>query len=138
MKVSRYLALLGAVAVAGCAASGATQDSSAISKAKALEDYIEVGQLEELALIRTRDQIHYKVVSEKHIIIYDRKKSYLATFRRACRELKETHVTPDIRHDRNTIRARFDTIRGCRIESLYALDDGQAEELIQLGEGPGG
>ena len=69
MKVSRYLVLLGAAAVAGCAASGATQDSSAISKAKALEDYVEVGQLEELALIRTRDQIHYKVVSEKHIII---------------------------------------------------------------------
>ena len=136
--MSRYLIFLSAALVAGCAASGTTQDSSAISKAKALEDYIEVGQLEELALIRTRDQIHFKVVSEKHIIIYDRKKSYLATFRRACKELKETHVTPDIRHDRNTIRARFDTIRGCRIESLHALDVGQAEELIQLGEGPGG
>ena len=97
-----------------------------------------MGQLKELALIRTGDQIHYKVVSEKHIIISDRKTSYLATFQRACKELKEKHITPDVRHERNTIRARFDTIRGCRIESLYALDVGQAEELIQLGEAPGG
>ena len=136
--MSRYLTLLSAALVAGCAASGTTQDSIAISKAKTFDDYIEVGQLKELASVRTRDQIHYKAVSEKHIIIYDGKTSYLATFQRACKELKEQHITPDVRHERNTIRARFDTIRGCRIESLYALDVGQAEELIQLGEAPGG
>jgi hypothetical protein len=78
------------------------------------------------------------VVSEKHIIIYDRKTSYLATFRRACKEFQDWHVTPDIRHNPNTIQARFDTIRGCKIESLFALDESQAEELIQLGKAPGG
>ncbi len=135
--MSRYLMFLGVVLIAGCAETGTKQESSAISKSKAFADYIEVSQLKELALIRTRDQIHYKVVSEKHIIIYDRKTSYLATFRQACKELQGGHVTPDIRHDLNTIRARFDTIWGCRIEALYALDLAQAEELILLGMAPG-
>ncbi len=129
---------LGVVLITSCAETGTKQESSAISKEKVFEDYIEVSQLKELDVVRTRDQIHYKVVSEKHIIIYDRKRSYLATFRRACKELQGRHVTPDIRHDLNTILARFDTIRGCKIELLYALDEGQAEELIQLGKAPGG
>ena len=128
---------LGVALVTGCAETGTTQEPSAISKETVFEDYIEVSQLKELDVVRTRHQTHYKVVSEKHIIIYDRKTSYLATFRRACKELQNRHV-PDIRHDLNTIRARFDTIRGCKIEFLYALDEGQAEELIQLGKAPGG
>ncbi len=136
--MSRYLMFLGVVLIAGCAETGTKQESSAISKEKVFEDYIEVSQLKELDVIRTRDQIHYKVVSDKYIIIYDRKTFYLATFRQACKELQGGHVTPDIRHDPNTIRARFDTIRGCKIELLYALDEGQAEELIQLGKAPGG
>ena len=44
---------------------------------------------------------------------------------------------PDKRHDANTIRSRFDTIRGCRIAEIYALDEVEAEEIKNIGEAPG-
>ena len=33
--------------------------------------------------------------------------------------------------------SRFDTIRGCRIGAIYALDEAEAAELENIGEAPG-
>ena len=120
---------------AGCA-SGPPEDS-VIVKNDAVDDYIIVAELEEIDAIRTRDQLHYKIVTENYIIVSDRKNSYLLAFKRRCRELRDIEVTPDIRRERNTLRARFDTYRGCQIRSLYELNRGQADELLALGEEPG-
>ena len=35
------------------------------------------------------------------------------------------------------MRAKFDTIRGCRIAAIYALDEAEAAELKNIGEAPG-
>ena len=48
-----------------------------------------------------------------------------------------TRITPDKRWDSNKIRARFDTIRGCRIGSVYALTEAELAELESIGEAPG-
>ena len=56
---------------------------------------------------------------------------------RDCRELDEFRVTPDYRREANLLRARFDTIRGCHIGKIYAVDKGQAQELENLGDAPG-
>ena len=36
-------------------------------------------------------------------------------------------------NDPSQLRARFDTIRGCRIHEIYPLQDGEADELEGVG-----
>lgn len=134
--MNKCLMLLATVLIVGCAQTETTQESSAISKEKSFEDYIEVSELKELGSARTSDQAQYRVVSAEHVIIEDHKTFVLAKLQR-CKKFGGGGATHDARHDPNTIRARFDTIRGCRIEALYVLDVGQAEELILLGMAPG-
>ena len=124
-------ALVILVLQAGCAA----RKDPAVSVA--VEDFIAVAQLEELDKIRTRNDYSWEYLSERFIIVKTRDGEYLLRFQRRCRELYEVPVQPDIRFEPNLLRARFDTIRGCRIDKLYAIEPGQADELRQLGWAPG-
>ena len=124
-------ALVILVLQAGCAA----RKDPAVSVA--VEDFIAVAQLEELDKIRTRNDYSWEYLSERFISVKTRDGEYLLRFQRRCRELYEVPVQPDIRFEPNLLRARFDTIRGCRIDKLYAIEPGQADELRQLGWAPG-
>lgn len=112
--------------LAGCAAQSDPKLDDAI------EDFIAVSGLEELDSIKSRDQFRVSELSERYVFLTTRKDTYLARFTRRCYELNENQVTPDIRYDRWTLRARFDTIRGCQIEKFFAIDAAQAEELEML------
>ena len=125
--------LIVVVAALGVACAGSTNEQGVVAQNDAIEDYILVAELESLDSIRTRKQFHHKVITERYIILTDGRNSYLAAFDRRCWELKQTEITPDVCHDRHTIRARFDTYRGCRLGHLYAVTEGQAQELIQVG-----
>lgn len=120
------------VLCSACATS--PKEESVIAKNDAIDDYITVAELESVDAIRTRQQVHHKAITDSYIILTDGRSDYLATFDRRCRELDDPNVTPDVRRDAHTIRARFDTYRGCRISNLYSITDGQKQELEQLGE----
>jgi len=127
--------LIVAFAVLGLGCAGAPENESVLSENDAVEDYIKVAELREIDAIRSSRQLHYKSITEKYIIIDDGKKSYVVVFASACRELDDHRmVTPDIRHERHTLRARFDTFRGCRIQALYEIGEGQAQEIVNLGQ----
>ena len=114
--------------VAACATSNDSRQDDA------LRDFIEVGMLQEQDRIRTSSQDHWEVVS-KHFVIYKaRKQEYLIEFRSACYDMFENVIVPDERWDHNLIRARFDTLKGCRIDKIYSLAEGQAAELTELGK----
>lgn len=134
--LSKGLTTLVVASILGCA-STPQEGESVIQQNDAVDDYIRVAELPETDAIRKRGELHHRVVTEKYIILSDRKNSYLAVFRQRCRELNELSVTPDIRHDLNTVRARFDTYRGCRIQTLYEITAGQVQELLDLGEKSG-
>ena len=134
--LSKGLTVLVAASMLGCA-STPQEGESVIKQNDAVDDYIRVAELPETDAIRKRGELHYTTVTEKYIVLRDRKSSYLAVFRQRCRERDEQAVTPDIRHDLNILRARFDTYRGCRIQTLYEITEGQAQELIDLGDRPG-
>ncbi|MDH3615522.1 MAG: DUF6491 family protein [Gammaproteobacteria bacterium] len=125
------LAVLMATLLIACASQPDTRVNDAV------DDFIVVSELKELDTVRMREQFHYTELSEHYIILKTRKENYLVKFQRRCRELNEREVTPDIRFERNTLRAGFDTIRGCRIDRMYAIDKGQAQELVHLGKAPG-
>ena len=107
---------------------------------EAVRDYVAAAELEEVGEIRLREQLHYTYVNDRYVSIDTRRGDYLVEFLRNCWELRENQITPemvDIRRDNNYLRARFDTIRGCRISTIYEITAGQREELKALGDAPG-
>ena len=104
----------------------------------AVADFIQVAELTPKDSIRTRRGYNYTVISERYVVLKSHNDYYLAEFTRDCRELNDqTRVPPDYRYDANVLRARFDTIRGCRIAKLFTIEEWQAEELETLGDAPG-
>lgn len=104
---------------------------------EAVEDFVSVRGLEEVDKVRTDTSEGYHELNEYYVIYQTRRGDYLFQFARRCWELNEQRITPDTRRDGNTIRARFDTLRGCRIDKIYGLTETDADELKQLGEAPG-
>lgn len=128
--------LLGLVAAA--AVLGACSTQGKIPSREAVDDYVTVAALEEVKFARYTRQLSHSYLNDYYVILSERDKLYLAEFSRRCYELTEhDRITPDVRRDRNMIRARFDTIRGCIIKALYKLNEGQAAELQSLGDAPG-
>jgi hypothetical protein len=117
--------------LAACAAS--PDKESILSKNDAIDDFIEVSDLNEISLIRIRRELQHKPITEDYIILYDGQDPYLVAFKRRCRELNASEVTPDYRYEARKLHARSDTYRGCRIHSLYEITEGQALELLSLG-----
>jgi hypothetical protein len=114
----------------GCAAQPGPTRTDAIG------DFIKVAELEEQDTVRAPGNFHHTYLTERYVILETRKEKVLVQFRRRCRALNETLVVPDVR-DGNILRARFDTIRGCRIDQMFSIDEGQAQELENIGEAPG-
>ncbi len=111
----------------------------------AIQDYIAVAELPEVDKIRTsRDAGMEKLGNRRYIFLKARRKTYLVEFGRDCWELYDDTrlatdpLTWDQRHDANYLRPRMDTIRGCRIGRAFELNEGQVEEIRNLGEAPTG
>ncbi len=103
----------------------------------AIEDFIAAAELEEVEKVRTRGHYGYSYLSDEFVILRTRDGEFLVRFQRRCRELNQLPVQPDLRYDSNNLRPRVDTIRGCRIDKMYALHPGQVAELEYIGEPPG-
>lgn len=126
--------LLTALVLTGCVTGYDPQEIEAV------RDYVAANQLEEVDRIRLYSQMSYTYINDYFVTIPTRRGDYLAEFVQECREMRRHEFTPDmvdIRRDTNWIRARFDTIRGCRIGTIYVITDEQAKELRDLGDAPG-
>lgn len=124
------LAVLAATPLQACAAERVAEENVAI------DDFIVVSELEPIKVARFRHQYSYKQLTEHYVVLMTRDDYFLVEFKRRCRELNMLPVTPDVRFERNKLRAGVDTIRGCYIDRLFAIDKAQAEELENIGSGP--
>ena len=114
-------------------AEESTQDVS-----QAVRDFVELRGLEELDALRSGTNDGWQQLDDRFIIYSGRRETYLVEFARRCHELNDnTRITPDKRWDTNTVRAKFDTIRGCRIGKIYGLTEAEVAELENIGEAPG-
>lgn len=104
---------------------------------EAVEDFIAVRNLPEVDKIRSDSTDGWYELNNYYVIYQTRRGDYLFQFARRCWELDEQRVTADKRWDANTVRARFDTLRGCRIDKIFSLTETDADELKQLGSAPG-
>jgi len=132
--MNRFILAAAAMLLSGCATHerAVTQDEE-----QAIRDYILVRGLEEVHRMRSSNSDSWDELDEYFIIYDTRRNTYLVEFNRACYELNENRVTPDLRWEANTIRARSDTIRGCQIDKIFVLTEADVAELKSLGELPG-
>ena len=129
--------MIAAALLAACAAQD-EKDQSTQDAVQAVRDFIEVRGLDELDKMPSSSSDSWESI-ENHFLIYKgRRDTYLVEFSRRCYELDDnTRIIADKRWDGNIIRARFDTIHGCRIHKIYALTEAETVELENLGEAPG-
>ena len=124
-----------AVLLSACAAQDAEQRQE---ESQAVRDFIAVRELEKLKKMSTALRDSWTIIDDRFIVYRSRRGQYLVEFDRRCYELGGgSRVVPDERRVRNTVYARTETIRGCRINTIYALTEAEAEELESLGKAPG-
>lgn len=124
--------------LAACASQDEQPEASTQDVNQAVRDFIDLRELEELSALQSGTSDSWRQVSEKFIIYSGRRDTYLIEFGQRCYELNDNmRITPDKRWDANTIRAKFDTIRGCRIAKIYGLDEAEVVEIENIGEAPG-
>jgi len=136
--MKRITLILLIAGLAACATQDEQAEQSTQDTAQAVRDFIEVRGLEELPKLRSSGQDRWTSIEDEFLIYEGRREVYLVQFYRRCYELSDnTRIVPDKRWDGNFVHARSDTIRGCRIEKIYALTEAEAAELEQIGETPG-
>lgn len=118
-------------------ACAAERDIRTQDKEQAVRDYVAVRRLEEVDKLRSGSADRWEEIEARFVIYETRKDTFLIEFSRACYELSGSTVVADLRREKNTIRARFDTLRGCRIDKIFALNEADVAELKSLGEVPG-
>lgn len=117
--------------LAGCVSTPPPVDRAAV------EDFIVVQHLERVDSLRTGGDSSSDVarhINDYHLRYKSRRKYYLVAFMHRCPPQYGT-VTTDVRIG-NTLTARSDTIRGCRIDRIYRMSREQAVELQSLGTAP--
>lgn len=123
-----------ALLLAACATSYEEQEVEAV------RDYVAAAELEEVDEIRYFSRMSHRYVNDFFVTVDTRREQFLVEFNRRCLDLKRSDFTPqmaDIRRDNDVLRARFDTIRGCRIGRIYKITDLQLIEVHDLGDAPG-
>lgn len=126
--------LLAALSMAAC---GTMYNDQEI---EATRDFVAANELQEVDDFRLFEQLNYRYINDHFVAVDTRRGDYLLEFRNRCRALTTNDFTPDmvdVRRDSSRIRARFDTIRGCRIDKIYSITEDQLNELRELGDAPG-
>jgi len=136
MKVTALL--LAAVLMTACATQEQAAEQSTQDTAQAVRDYIDVRQLEEVDRLSTSQRDRWEPL-DQHFLLYEgRRETYLVEFSRRCWELDDySRIVADERRGDSYIYARFDTIRGCRINRIFALTEHEIAELESIGEAVG-
>lgn len=104
----------------------------------AVDDFIQVNELEEARMIPTLGPIDQDaLVNDRYVIVKARKEAFLLAYYGPCPEPYDDEPRPDYRSDPRAIYAVVDTFRGCRIKAIYGISEAQAAELAELGRLPG-
>jgi len=127
-----------ALFLAACASQDKQAEESTQDVSQAVRDFIALRELQELDALKSGTTDGWQQLDDQFIVYNGRRETYLVEFTRRCYELNDnTRIVPDRRWDSNTIRARIDTIRGCRIAKIYGLTEAEVAEIKNIGEAPG-
>ena len=130
--MKKVIYVLAALVLCGCAANEEDEGPDAI------DDFIQVSDLEEVRVIRSMDTFGQRVINDNYVILTTRREQYLIAYPSPCPEAYDKRRSPDFRSDARAIYADRDTFRGCRIKAIYPITEAQAAELVEMGRAPGG
>jgi hypothetical protein len=131
--MNKHLLMVVVIFLGACASN----DEEEQERVAAIDDFIAVSDLEEVASIRSYQQFEQKVLNEHYVIVYTRKEQYLLSYEQRCYVIYDMSRKPDRRADPHAIYADTDTFRGCHIKALYPITKEQAAELMEVGIAPG-
>ena len=135
MKITALL--ITTLLMSACAAQEQNQLSTQ-DELQAVRDFIAVRNLEEVNSMRVSSSDRWTEISGRFLVYKGRRETHLVEFYRRCIELEDSsRIVSDRRWESNRVRPRTDTIRGCRIDKIFALSEAEAEELENIGESPG-
>jgi len=141
LRLNRSLVVLQLICcsvLASCAGQDPAEEQVRQDVVQAVRDFIDVRGLEELRELKSDLGDSWEPIDEYFVIYKGRRDTYLVEFTRRCYEISDNRrIVPDVRRSTNTVSARFDTIRGCRIARIFALTDAEVTELENIGESPG-
>jgi len=134
MKSEFIPMLIAATLVAACAASEPEKKEDGIA------DFIAVAELTPVTKVRTEGQYSFLYIDEQYVLLKTNRGYFLGQTRKRCpglanrNEMSEQgnialRPSVDIRTNPKIFWAGQDSVRGCIIDKLYALDDERVAEL---------
>lgn len=136
MQMNASIALLlGMTALFGCAPQEENQQSAReISRAseKEVREYLDKAMLVEVSYIRLRDSLEWEYLNDYFVTAEANDGDHLIELSTECADLRARTIYNDMvdrRYNAVVVRAGQDTIRGCRIKTIYRLPevDGSAD-----------
>jgi hypothetical protein len=132
------LLLIAAALVTACATQDPADEPSTQDMAQAIEDFIEVRDLQEAEKLSTSSSDRWTALDQNFLLYKGRRETHLIEFVRRCYELDDSNrIIADERRSGSYIYPRFDTIRGCRIKRIFVLTEHEVAELESIGEAVG-
>jgi len=116
------IAALLAAGLPGCAA--APEDAEPDPSVEETYVYLQTVQPETVLSVRFQEPLRYEVVNIRFVYLDVKSGRYLVEMERDCEYLRSGQLFTDMadrRSMRGRLRARIDTIRGCRIDQIYEL-----------------
>ena len=133
--MKKVMLLIAGLAVTACASTDETEDTR--EEETAVQDYIEINELESVSSIRTDNALSFREIDDRFLLVSNKRQDYLLEYFSRCIRYTDGRVEPDVRRDSRRIYAGADTFRGCRIKNLYSLEPAQADELREIGRSVG-
>jgi len=138
LSIGRRTRALTLLAVMGLLFGCATQEDSRSppgGKGRASEEeireYLDNVQPEPAYSIRYREPLRWRALNNYFAMVETLDGPHLVEMSWECKDLASNQIYGDMADRRNTrgiLRARADTLRGCRIESFYKLPESKAVE----------
>ena len=136
-----FTSLVGAALVSLGACSGLSRPTEApdtgppggrgVSSAEELRVYVDEVKPEPVPTIRYEEPLRWKALNSFFAIAETRNGPHLIEMSWECDDLHSNQIYADMadrRSKRGILRAKIDTLRGCRIENFYKLPEVEAVE----------
>lgn len=138
MNVRNWMTVIAVSAMGACASEPTEPPAVLTDDDQVIRDFIVVRELEEVARIRGAQRRSFKKVTPSYIIYKPTRGEFLVEFDRPCYEIwTNKYLSANDTFLHSTLRAKYDRLRGCRIDRIFVLADSDLRDLEQLGVGAG-
>lgn len=108
----------------GCATAPGTDEAEPDPAVEETYVYLQTVRPDTVMSVRFTEPLRYEVLNVRFVYLDLKSGRYLVEMERECKYLKSNQIFTDMadrRSMRGRLRARIDTIRGCRIDKIYEL-----------------